>query len=99
MFLCLLKTIDCGYSLEPPRPGSSNEYQPCMFLSENFQFLEMTFSIYLNRLVFVMLAVGICLENSFSRDVDHIKDNVLIAKFVTYSEFVVSVNPSFCRVF
>ena len=27
--------IDCGYSLEPPRQGGSNEYQPSMFLSRN----------------------------------------------------------------
>ena len=42
------QNIDCGYSLEPPRRGSSNEYPQSMFwaeiwkisefLSENFQF-------------------------------------------------------------
>ena len=26
---------DCGYSLEPPRRGGSNEYPQSMFLSEN----------------------------------------------------------------
>ena len=26
---------DCGYSLEPPRRGGSNEYPPSMFLSRN----------------------------------------------------------------
>ena len=56
--------MDCGYSLEPLQRGSSNEYhnlcfeQKCekyhSFLSENFQFLEVKFSIYLNRHVFVM---------------------------------------------
>ena len=58
--------MDCGYSLEPPRRGGSNEYPQSMFwaemwkisefffLSENFQFLEVEFSIYLNRHVFVM---------------------------------------------
>ena len=30
-FLFLLKNIDCGYSLEPPRRGGSNEYQQSMF--------------------------------------------------------------------
>ena len=25
------QNIDCGYSLEPPRRGSSNEYPQCMF--------------------------------------------------------------------
>ena len=47
-FLFLLKNIDCGYSLEPPRRGGSNEYPQSMFwaeiwkisefLSENFHF-------------------------------------------------------------
>ena len=27
--------IDCGYSLEPPGRGDSNEYQQSMFLSRN----------------------------------------------------------------
>ena len=27
--------IDCGYSLEPPRRGGSNEYPQAMFLSRN----------------------------------------------------------------
>ena len=31
VFLCLLKNIDCGYSLEPPRRGGSNEYPQSMF--------------------------------------------------------------------
>ena len=58
------KNIDCGYLLELPRWGSSNEYPQSMFwaeiwkisafLSENFQFLVVKFSIYLNRHVFVM---------------------------------------------
>ena len=56
--------MDCGYSLEPPRKGGSNEYHNLCFeqkyekyhrfLSENFKFLEEKFSIYLNRRVFVM---------------------------------------------
>ena len=64
-FLFLLKNIDCGYSLEPPRRGGSNEYPQSMFLSrnmkkiseflsQNFQFLVVKFSVYLNRHVFVM---------------------------------------------
>ena len=64
-FLFLLKNIDCGYSLEPPRWGGSNEYLHSIFwaeiwkisnffLSEYFQFLEVKISIYLNRRVFVM---------------------------------------------
>ena len=34
IFLFLLKNIDCGYSLEPPRRGGSNEYQQSMFWAE-----------------------------------------------------------------
>ena len=30
-FLFLLKNIDCGYPLEPPRRGGSNEYPNSMF--------------------------------------------------------------------
>ena len=34
-FLFLLKNINCGYSLELPQRGSSNEYLQSMFLSRN----------------------------------------------------------------
>ena len=34
IFIFLLKNIDCGYSLEPPRRGGSNEYPQSMFLAE-----------------------------------------------------------------
>ena len=34
IFLFLLKNIDCGYSLEPPRLGGSNEYPQSMFWAE-----------------------------------------------------------------
>ena len=33
-FLFLFKNIDFGYSLEPPRPGSSNKYPQYMFWAE-----------------------------------------------------------------
>ena len=29
------QSIDCGYSLEPPRQGGSNKYPQSMFLSRN----------------------------------------------------------------
>ena len=64
ILLISVQNIDCGYSLEPPRWGGSNGYPQFMFwaeiwkisefLSENYQFLVMIFSIYLNRFVFVM---------------------------------------------
>ena len=67
------KNIDCGYSLEPPHRGGSNEYPQSMFflaeirkifefLSENFQFLMVKFSVYLNRLVFVMWEIFLASE-------------------------------------
>ena len=31
MFLISAQNIDCGYSLEPPRRGGSNEYPQSMF--------------------------------------------------------------------
>ena len=61
IFLISAQNIDCGYSLEPPRRGGSNEYPQSVlsrnmkiseFLSENFQFLVVKFSIYLNRRFF-----------------------------------------------
>ena len=69
--------MDCGYSLEPPRLGGSNEY-PTIYvlsrnmnyiriLSENFHVLVVKFSIYLNRHVSVMLFVfnTVILINSY----------------------------------
>ena len=62
--LFLLKNIDCGYSLEPPRRDGANEYHSLYFyqkyekyqnfLCENFHFLQVKFSVYLNRHDFVM---------------------------------------------
>ena len=73
IFLISAQNIDCGYSLEPPRRGGTvltNTHNLCFeqkcekyqsFLSENLQFLEMKFSIYLNRRVFVMVNIGLVL--------------------------------------
>ena len=54
IFLFLLKNIDCGYSLEPPRRNGKKYLN---FLSENFHFLVVKFSVYLNKHVYVMLFV------------------------------------------
>ena len=35
IFRISAQKIDCGYSLEPPRRGCSNEYPQSMFLSRN----------------------------------------------------------------
>ena len=34
-FLIFPQNIDCGYTLEPPRRGDSNEYPQSMFWSKN----------------------------------------------------------------
>ena len=34
IFLISAQKIDCGYSLEPPRRGGSNEYPQSIFLAE-----------------------------------------------------------------
>ena len=36
-FSYFCSNIDCGYSLEPPRRGGSNEYPRSMFLSRNMK--------------------------------------------------------------
>ena len=66
IFLISAENIDCGYSLEPPRRGDSNEYLQSMFSAEIrkildffylkiFIFWGVKFSVYLNRCVFVMV--------------------------------------------
>ena len=35
IFLIFAQNIDCGYTLEPPQLGGSNEYPQSMFLSKN----------------------------------------------------------------
>ena len=34
-FLIFAQNIDCGYTLEPPHRGGSNEYPQSMFWSQN----------------------------------------------------------------
>ena len=34
-FLIFAQNVDCGYTLEPPRRGGSNEYPQSMFWSKN----------------------------------------------------------------
>ena len=78
IFLISAQNIDCGYSLEPPRRVVlTSTHNLCFeqkyekyrrFLSEIFQFLEMKFSMYLNRRVFVMaLNTGISMKHGISK--------------------------------
>ena len=68
IFLISAQNIDCGYSLEPPRQGGSNEYPQSMFWAEiwfffrifhlkTFLFWVVKFLVYLNRLVLVMTII------------------------------------------
>ena len=60
IFLFLLKNKDYGYLLEPPLYFEQEYEKYQNFLSENFPFLVVKFSIYLNRHVFIMVVV-VCL--------------------------------------
>ena len=48
IFLIFAQNIDCGYTLEPPQRGGSNEYPQSMFWSKNkknmFTRVNLTFS-------------------------------------------------------
>ena len=63
IFLISAQNIECGYSLEPPRPSThilcfEQKYEKYpTFLSENFYILMVRFSVYLNRHVFVMYSM------------------------------------------
>ena len=39
IFHISVQNIDCGYSLEPPRRGGSNEYPQSMFMSRNMKIM------------------------------------------------------------
>ena len=64
IFLFLRKNVDCGYLLELPLWGSSNEYPQSMFWAEvwKYQFFiwkfsvfgDKKFSVYLSKRVFIM---------------------------------------------
>ena len=45
IFLISAQNIDCGYSLEPPRRGGSNEYPQSMFLSRNMKNIRIFYLI------------------------------------------------------
>ena len=67
-FLFLLKNIDCGFSLEPPHRGGSNQYLQSMFWAEirkiseffiwNRHILVVKFLLYLNRRVFMLFSLN-----------------------------------------
>ena len=46
IFLISAQKIDCGYSLEPPLQGGSNEYPQSMFLAEIWKILKFLSEIF-----------------------------------------------------
>ena len=56
IFLTFAQIIDCGYSLEPPRRGGSNEYQQSMFWAEIGKisdFLSDFFSVFEGEIFYI----------------------------------------------
>ena len=53
IFLISTQNVDCGYSLEPPHRGGSNEYPQPMFLSRNKKH-----NVYPCKLKFYPIKVG-----------------------------------------
>ena len=56
IFLFLLKNIDCGYSLEPPHRGGSNEYPQSMFWVEIWkisEFFYLKFSVFGGEIFYI----------------------------------------------
>ena len=60
IFLFLLKNIDCGYTLEPPRRGGSNEYPQFMFWAEIWKISEFFIWFFLSfwRWNFIYIWIG-----------------------------------------
>ena len=66
IILFLLKNIDCGYFLTSTTIYvSSRNMKNSFFLSEKFQFLEVKFSIYLNRRVFLYCSIKSCIDRLY----------------------------------
>ena len=72
IFLISAQNIDCGYSLEPPRRGGSNEYPQSVFEQkyENYQiFFYLKFSFFGCK-IFNIFEYA-CFHNEYSEDVSH----------------------------
>ena len=55
-FLISAQNIDCGYSLEPPRRGGSNEYPQSMFWAEILKISEFfiwKFSVFSGEIFYI----------------------------------------------
>ena len=93
IFLISAQKHRLSYSLEPPHYGGSNEYPQSMlwaeiwkiseFLSENFLFLKVKFSIYLYRRVLVM-RMPPCITKTCLYNFDPLKPHFYIVKLGVY---------------
>ena len=52
-FLISVQNIDCGYSLEPPRRGGSNEYPQSMFWKNIKSFFIWRFSVFGGEIFYI----------------------------------------------
>ena len=85
--LILLKNIDCGYSLEPPRLCFEQKYENYQsFSSESNPFLVVKFSIYLNRRVFVMSSSTQIYDQTIKQTQSH--PSLIIWTHLVYHEFL-----------
>ena len=55
-FSILLDNLDCGYSLEPPRRGGSNEYHNLCFEQkyEKYQIFSKTNSVFGDKIFYIL---------------------------------------------
>ena len=93
IFLFLLKNIDCGHSLEPPRRGGSNEYPQSMFWAEIWKILQFfiwkfsvfgsEFFLYIWIGVFWLCEVG----NQYVVSIDWLLSNWYMNQHKTYLHF------------
>ena len=73
MFHISAQNIDCGYSLEPPRRGGSNEYPQSMVLSRNKKN-----NVYPSKPQFYYIKVGfkgVKIISACFHDADHMSQN------------------------
>ena len=62
-FLISAQNIDCGYSLELPRWGSSNKYRQSMFWAEIWKSIRI---FYLKIFIFLVVKFSVYLKEMFS---------------------------------
>ena len=61
IFLIFAQNLECGYSLEPPRRGGSNEYQQSMFWAKVWKISEYFYLKFINfwRWNFLYIWIGV----------------------------------------